>query len=96
MNARELEEELLVRCAAAARSPRAHAVDQREANVFRVAGMVLRSRFPLASENLRHVSDRYFASHPAQLLPAAEVVKMGWVFNLPRLKDMLVVKLQRS
>lgn len=89
MSSRDLESALLSRCAAVARQASTQAQDQREANVFRLAAMVIQSRFPAESKNLMRVSDEYFAKHPNELLPAQEVVRKGWVFSLPRLRDML-------
>jgi len=39
------------------------------------------------------ISEDYFLRHPADRLPAADVVRKGWVFSLPRLRDMLSHKL---
>lgn len=64
MDAREVESQLLTRCAQAARDYRASAVNAVEANVFRLAGMVVRSEFPGAWRNLTATSQRYFDSHP--------------------------------
>jgi uncharacterized protein YmfQ (DUF2313 family) len=90
MNARELEAALLARCAAVAREVgQAAAQDRREANVFRLAAMLVQSRFPRASGSLLRASERYFAVHPDEKLAAAEVVRNGWVASLPRLRDML-------
>jgi hypothetical protein len=89
MTARELETVLLTRCAVAAREAATTAQDQREANVFQLAAMVLRSRFPHESASLMRASEQYFAAHPDQQLAPADVVKKGWVLSLPRLRDML-------
>jgi hypothetical protein len=89
MTARELESALLTRCTAVARQHAQEALDQREANVFRLAAMVVRSRFPAESACLMQVSDQYFALHPSEKLAAEEVVSKGWVLSLPRLRDML-------
>lgn len=89
MSAREHEAELLNACADAALAVRVSANSQEEANVFRVAAMVIQSRVPYASRNLMAVSERYFVAHPDELLPPVEVVQRGWVANLPRLRDML-------
>jgi len=89
MNARDLESALLARCAAVAREAGRPAQDQREANVFRLAAMVLQSRFPRESGSMMRASESYFAAHPDERLAAAEVVRKGWVSNLPRLRDML-------
>ncbi len=89
MAAREVEAALLARCAIAAREMIPVAQDQREANVFRLAAMVVQSRFPRESTGLMQASERYFAQHPDEKLAPAEVVRNGWVLSLPRLRDML-------
>lgn len=94
MNAREAEDNMLMRCATAARGAAGGAaLDQREANVFRVAAMVVQSRFPGESARLMQAGEDYFLLHPRDRLPAADVVRNGWVFSLPRLRDMLSLKL---
>ncbi|CAG9183911.1 hypothetical protein [Cupriavidus pampae] len=94
MNAREAEAALLDRCATVARSTLPLARDQREANVFRLASMVVQSRFPGEATQLMGASTAYFAAHPGEQLAAADVVRRGWVSNLPRLRDMLSRQLQ--
>lgn len=89
MNTRDAEAALLTRCAVAAREEALAAQDQREANVFRLAAMVVQSRFPHESTRLMRASERYFATHPGERLAPGEVVRNGWVFSLPRLRDML-------
>lgn len=89
MTARDAESALLARCSVVAREAAQSALDQREANVFRLAAMVVRSRFPRESMCLMQASDQYFASHPDEKLAPAEVVRKGWVSSLPRLRDML-------
>jgi hypothetical protein len=89
MTARDAESALLARCAVVARVAAQSAQDQREANVFRLAAMVVRSRFPVESLCLMQASELYFASHPDERLASADVVRKGWVLNLPRLRDML-------
>jgi hypothetical protein len=87
--AREAESALLARCAHVAHEAVLSAEDQREANVFRLAAMVVRSRFPSESARLMQASERYFASHPNDRLDPVAVVRQGWVVSLPRLRDML-------
>ena len=94
MSACEVEAETLARCALAAGGTLSAAVDQREANVFRLASMVIQSRFPDESRLLMQASDSYFSRCPDQLLRPQDVVRNGWVFNLPRLRDMLSVRLR--
>jgi hypothetical protein len=94
MTAREMESALLARCAVVARAAVPTANDQREANVFRLAAMVVQSRFPGESGSLMQASERYFAAHPDEKLAPAEVVGKGWIMNLPRLRDRLSRRLR--
>lgn len=89
MAARDTESVLLARCSVVAREAEQSAQDQREANVFRLAAMVVQSRFPSESMCLMRASDRYFALHPDEKLAPADVVRNGWILSLPRLRDML-------
>ncbi len=93
---REREAEMLKRCVAAARGKLQAAQDQREANVFRLAGSVLRSRFLAESNRLKALSNLYFEQHPDERLRGEDIVRKGWVIGLPRLRDMLSRLLQRS
>lgn len=89
MTARDNESALLARCSSVARELAQSAQDQREANVFRLAAMVVQSRFPGESKCLMRASEQYFAAHPDERLAPAEVVRKGWISSLPRLRDML-------
>jgi hypothetical protein len=89
MTARDVEAALLTRCAAVAREAAPAAQDQREANVFRLASMVVRSEFPRESDRLMLASEQYFAAHPNDSLLPGAVVRNGWIVSLPRLRDML-------
>jgi hypothetical protein len=89
---REFEAALLARCVAAART-RDEARDQMEANVFRLAAMVLQSKFPRESASLMQSSNRYFTSHPADKL-APETVCRRWLFGLSRLRSTLSHRLR--
>ena len=89
MAARKPETAMLARCVTAAREVMSVARDQWEANVLRLAAMVVQSQFPRESTGLMQASERYFTQHPAEKLAAAEVVRHDWVVSLPRLRDML-------
>jgi len=89
MTTRELESELLERCVAVSRQAAPAAQDQREANVFRLAAMVIQSRFPSESMYLMQASEQYFTTRPHEQLHPAEVVRKGWLIGLPRLRDRL-------
>jgi hypothetical protein len=95
-NARETEAEWLARCTHAAAHPDEGALSPREANVFRLAAMVIRSRFPAEAARLLQASDRYFSQQPGTLLSPADVVRQGWVASLPRLRDILSQRLLRG
>jgi len=94
MTARDAESALLARCSAVARELVQSALDQRETNVFRLAAMVVQSRFPGESKRLMRASEQYFAAHPHEMLAPADVVRKGWVLSLPRLRDRLSRQLQ--
>lgn len=89
MTARDVEAALLTRCAVVAREAAPAAQDQREANVFRLASMVVRSEFPRESECLMLASEQYFAANPNDSLLPGAVVRNGWIVSLPRLRNML-------
>ncbi len=97
MSAREFESRLLTRCVAVARALDALAAeDQCEANVFRVAAMIIVPRWPQEAARLMQAGTNYFTQHPAQQLHASEVVRKGWIFSFPRLRDMLDRQLQQG
>ncbi len=89
MTARETEAHWLASCLAAVSSPSTVVSGAQEANVFRVAGMVLASSWPRQAARLMALSEAYFAQHPADKLPVVQVVHNGWVLSLPRLRDLL-------
>ena len=93
MTARELESVLLDRCAAVAQGGAPTAQDQRAANVFRLAAIVVQSQFPSESHRLMAASEQYFAHHPDDKLVPGAVIGHGWVLGLPRLRDMLTRRL---
>ncbi|WP_414448253.1 hypothetical protein AB4851_02225 [Burkholderia sp. 22PA0099] len=94
MNARDLENSLLARCVEVARAPTAVAESALEANVFRLAGMVVRSEFPESYSRLLASSQQYFDKHAADLLEPGAVVRNGWIISFPRLRDMLEHRLR--
>ena len=89
MDARELEKQILARCVQAAHDPLVVAADAREANVFRVAGLVCGRPFLEERQSLLTYSSRYFEAHPGSCMEPGELVRRGWVASLPRLRDML-------
>ncbi|TXT41422.1 MAG: hypothetical protein FD135_295 [Comamonadaceae bacterium] len=95
MTARDIEAALLTRCTAIATQAGLTAQDQREANVFQTAAMVVRSQFPRESTSLMQASEQYFALHPKERLAPVDVVRHGWITSLPRLRDMLTRQFHR-
>lgn len=98
MNPRDREAVMLDRCVVAARSVDVPigAENGREANIFRVAAMVIQSSFPTESKTLMGCADRYFAAHPSELAPVVNVIHQGDVISLPRLRDSLTRKLNAA
>lgn len=96
MTARGLESDLLDRCVCVALGHADVPRDQKEANVFHLAAMVVSSRFPNEAKNLSAASHHYFAGHPGEKVPPAEVVRNGWVVSLPRLRDLLFFRLSHA
>lgn len=95
MDCRDREAMMLDRCVAIARASEEllDAVSGAEANVFRVAAMVIQSRFPSESKALMTCANRHFTAYPADLTPVVDVVRKGDVISLPRLRDSLTRKL---
>ncbi|MDD3326567.1 MAG: hypothetical protein PHW25_05710 [Zoogloea sp.] len=93
-NARETEAAMLESCVliatAALEAPRTSA----EANVCRVAGMILSHNLHDARQRLTQAATAYFAARPSELLKSAETVRCGWIINLPRLRDRLERRLR--
>ena len=87
---------MLARCVAVALGEAADALDQREANVFRVAASVIRSEFSNESVRLTEAATRYFAAYPEHALHSSEVVQRAWIIGLPRLRDRLSRELNRA
>lgn len=72
------------------------AANSEEANIFRLASIVVRSRYPKCAERIASASDIWFKTHPDDRLPAGEVIRSGWVVSMPRLRDMLYQRLSQD
>ena len=92
-DARKAEASWILLCVSAARPSGSGqpvlAQDERQANVLRVAGLVIQSRFPQEAKRMLAAGNTYLSAHPQRQLHASEVIRRGWVTNLPRLRDML-------
>ncbi|KZB70994.1 hypothetical protein AUQ43_09130 [Thalassospira sp. MCCC 1A01148] len=67
-----------------------------EANAFRVASMILRSKFPKEADRLLVASQNYFDINPDELVETAEALRRNWVPSLPRFRDFLSEKLNQG
>lgn len=88
-NARDKEAAMLECCVQIATATRDAPRTPAEANVCRVAGMILSHNLPDARRRLDEAATAYFAAHPSELLESGETVRRGWIVNLPRLRDRL-------
>lgn len=88
MSARDVEQAMIRMCRDVA-STQTEPQGEAEANVCRVAGMIVRIRYPVAGARLLEAAARYFAAHPHQQHSSEEVVLRGWLISLPRLRDQL-------
>ena len=61
-----------------------------------VAAMVISNGFPVSKKRLMEAAARYFEVHADAKVETAEVVRRGWVLNLPRLRDRLERKLRAA
>jgi len=95
MNARDRENLSLEKCLAAASGALPAAASREEANVFRLAAIVVRSRFPDYADRIATVSEHWFEKHPSDKLPAGEVIRSGWIIGMPRFRDMLNQRLSK-
>lgn len=96
MPAREREAALVIRCTLIAKGDLAVLSGSIEANVSKLAGIVLRSTFPSESSRLRAASLAYFAQFPDAELHPQEIVDRAWLTSLPRLRDRLERALRES
>jgi transcriptional regulator with XRE-family HTH domain len=93
-SAREVEADMLRRCAEVAHGLTAPS-SQQEANIFLVAGNLISSTYREEALEIRSACGKYFENHPGERLSVDDVIKRGWVPSLPRLRDNLSVLLAR-
>ena len=96
MDARDAEARLLERCARIARGEPDAGMDDREANVVRVAAMLARSRHPEAARRLRDAASAHFARFPDALRPPEDLIRAGWLIGFPRFRALLDDRLAAS
>lgn len=93
MSARDREAFYLQRCIDVSVGKDAHANDAAEANVFSLAASALRSSMPIESRKLDKAASEYLDSHKGEVVDVTGAVMNGWIISLPRLRDMLTMKL---
>ena len=94
LTGREQEALLIQRCVSLARGEPVAATDARDANVFRVASMLLGREFQVEAQQLRKSSERYFVEYPSEKVDTTQVLHNGWMIGLPRFRDRLERKLR--
>jgi len=87
---------MLDRCALVARGDHPAALDEREANLLRLASMLVRPRSAEASARLRRAADAFFVNEPAALRDSGEMIRLGWLISLPRFRELLDSRLAES
>ena len=90
------EEVMLMSCLEVAQGVREMPCSAKQANVMRVAAIVIGRSFPASQKRLSEAAARYFEAHPGEAVESAEIVRRGWVSNLPRLCDRLERKLRMA
>ena len=83
-----------MRCDRIARGEPDVALDEREANVVRVAAMLARSRHPVAARRLRDAAEEYFGRSPHPPRAAEELIRQGWLIGFPRFRALLDARLR--
>ena len=94
--ARDCWAQLLRRCVEMAHAPDPRPpMDQREACVFRLAGMVLKpAAYPAERRRLYDAGESWLRQHPDQRVVPGVIVQRGWVVSAPWLRDSLQHELE--
>lgn len=88
-NSRDIERGILDRCAAAGRGQVAAPSDAREANLFNLAGMVLRTSHPSQSARLIELAEKYLALHGGDRMTPEELAGMREILDISRFRNNL-------
>lgn len=95
-DARSFEDHLLTLCVQISSGCSAVNLSVEQANVCRVAAMVVDGNFPESAVLLRTAAATYFTDHPEQKFEVSEVIRKGWIFDLPRLRHSLERRLKKA
>ncbi len=68
----------------------------REANVMALAGSLVESDAPVASDHLQEAAERYFKDNPNERVEPAQMVRPGWIIGVPRFHKRVVRALRRQ
>lgn len=88
-NSREIERKILDRCAAAGLGQVITPSGAREANLFNLAGMVLRSSHPSQAARLIELAEKYLAQHRDDRMAPEELASMREILDIPRFRNNL-------
>lgn len=89
-NSRESERKILDRCVAAGLGQLNAPSGAREANLFNLGGIVLRSSRPAHAARLIEVAERYLARHPSDRMSPEDLASMREIFDIPRFRNNLI------
>lgn len=76
-------------CLDGAASALAHKPTCEQAQVFRLAAMLLRGSHPEASRNLKLAFDVHQREHGCATQPPETAIEQGWIIGLARFRDTL-------
>lgn len=96
VSARKAEAELLRLAVRVGRGELSAVTTSREANVLRVAAMLLPERQQAQSRRLAAAAQAFFDSAPDEQLDAGEVVRRGWIASLPRLHERITASIDND
>jgi hypothetical protein len=63
--------------------------------VFRIVATILGPQHIAEADRLLTASSTWFVAHNIEALPAADVVRRGWIASLPRMRQLVSQALTR-
>jgi hypothetical protein len=95
MDAREKEENLLVKCMQVGLLQPTK-VDEIDANIFLVASKLIINSFPVESARLKDVGINYLSGTGTVPMKCEELIRSRFITSLPRFKQMLEDKFRKN